>query len=87
MRAPGRRLASGGRIAVNIARDWAQDTTLVRIADRLLNEDLDAKIFEEAAHHFAKRTATLALQIARAETYIVPWAFAYLSSHTRCAFS
>ena len=44
----GRRLASGGRIAVNIARDWAQDTTLVRIADRLLNEDLDAKIFEEA---------------------------------------
>ena len=44
----GRRLASGGRIAVNIARDWAQDTTLVRIADRLFNEDLDAKIFEEA---------------------------------------
>ena len=29
----GRRLASGGRIAVNIARDWAQDTTLMRIAD------------------------------------------------------
>jgi hypothetical protein len=43
-----RRLARGGRIAVNIARDWAQDTTLVRISDRLLNEDLDAKIFEEA---------------------------------------
>ena len=33
---------------VNIARDWARDTTLVRIADRLFNEDLDAKIFEEA---------------------------------------
>jgi hypothetical protein len=41
-------LASGGRIAVNIARDWAQDTTLVRIADRLFNEGLDAEIFEEA---------------------------------------
>jgi len=44
----GRRLASGGRVAINIARDWAQDATLVRIADRLLNESLDAKIFEEA---------------------------------------
>jgi len=44
----GRRLGRGGRVAVNIARDWAQDTTLVQIADRLLNEDLDAKIFEEA---------------------------------------
>jgi len=44
----GRRLASGGRVAVNIARDWAQDTTLVRIADRLFNENLDVKIFEEA---------------------------------------
>ena len=44
----GKSLARGGRIVVNIARDWAQDTTLVRIADRLLNEDLDAKIFEEA---------------------------------------
>jgi hypothetical protein len=27
-----RRLASGGRVAINIARDWAQDTTLARIA-------------------------------------------------------
>jgi hypothetical protein len=44
----GRCLASGGRVAVNIARDWAQDTTLVRIADRLFNENLDVKIFEEA---------------------------------------
>jgi hypothetical protein len=43
----GRRLASGGRIAVNIARDWAQDTTLVRIADRLFNGNLDVRIFEE----------------------------------------
>jgi hypothetical protein len=44
----GRRLASGGRVAINIARDWAQDITLVRIADRLFNENLDVKIFEEA---------------------------------------
>jgi hypothetical protein len=44
----GRRLANGGTVAINIARDSAQDTTLVRIADRLLNENLDAKIFEEA---------------------------------------
>ena len=44
----GRRLASGGKVVVNIARDWAEDTTLMRIADRLFNEDLDAKIFEEA---------------------------------------
>ena len=44
----GRRLASGGRLAVNIARDWAQGTTLVRIADRLFNENLDVKIFEQA---------------------------------------
>jgi len=44
----GRRLASGGRVAINIARDRVQDTTIVRIADRLLNESLDAKIFEEA---------------------------------------
>src|SRR5262249_11542167 len=44
----GRRLASGGRVAVNIARDWAQDTTLVRIADGFFNENLDVKIFEEA---------------------------------------
>jgi hypothetical protein len=43
-----RRLASGGRVAVNIALDWAQDTTLVRIADGLFNAGLDAKIFEEA---------------------------------------
>ena len=51
----GRRLATGGRIAVNIARDWAQDTTLVRIADRLLNEDLDAKIFEGSPTQRSKR--------------------------------
>jgi hypothetical protein len=44
----GRRLAGGGRVAINIARSWAQDTALVRIADRLSNENLDAKIFEEA---------------------------------------
>jgi hypothetical protein len=44
----GRRLGSGGRVAVNIARDWVQDITLVRIADRLLNENLDARIFVEA---------------------------------------
>ena len=43
-----RRLASGGRVAVNIDRNWAQDTALVRIADRLFNENLDVKIFEEA---------------------------------------
>jgi hypothetical protein len=43
----GRRVANGGSVAVNIARGWAQDTTLVRIADRLFNEGLDAKIFEE----------------------------------------
>jgi spermidine synthase len=43
----GRRLASGGRVAVNIARNWAQDTTLVRIASRLFNENLDVKLFEE----------------------------------------
>src|SRR5262249_26849294 len=44
----GRRLASGGRVAVNIARDWAQDTTLVRIAGRLFNENLAVRIFEKA---------------------------------------
>jgi len=44
----GRRLASGGRVAVNIALDWAPGTTLVRITERLLNEGLDAKIFKEA---------------------------------------
>src|SRR5262245_8269858 len=44
----GRRLASGGRVAINIAREWVQDTILVPIADRLFNENLDAKIFEEA---------------------------------------
>ncbi len=44
----GRRLASGGRVAVNIARDWAEDTTLARIADRFFNAGLDTKIFEEA---------------------------------------
>jgi hypothetical protein len=44
----GKRLASGGRVAINIARDWAQDATLMGIADRLFNENLDAKIFEEA---------------------------------------
>jgi hypothetical protein len=43
-----RRLASGGRVAVNIDRNWAQDTALVRIADRLFNESLDVKILEEA---------------------------------------
>ena len=44
----GRRLASGGRVAINIARHWAQDTTLARIAGRLFDENLDARIFEEA---------------------------------------
>jgi spermidine synthase len=44
----GRHLACGGRVAINIALDWVQDTTLVRIADRLFNENLDVKIFEEA---------------------------------------
>ena len=43
-----RSLASGGRIAVNIARNWAQDTTLARIAGRLYNAGLDVEIFEEA---------------------------------------
>jgi hypothetical protein len=43
----GRRLASGGRVAINIDRNWARETTLVRIADRLFNENLDVKIFEE----------------------------------------
>ena len=43
-----RRLASGGRVAVNIDRNWAQDTALVRIADRFFNENLEVKIFEEA---------------------------------------
>ena len=44
----GKRLASGGRVAVNIARAWAQDTTLTRIAGRLLGENLDVRMFEEA---------------------------------------
>jgi spermidine synthase len=44
----GRRLANGGRVAINIARDWAQDATLMRTADRLCNEGLGARIFEEA---------------------------------------
>jgi hypothetical protein len=44
----GRRLASGGRVAINIARNWAQDTILTRIADRLFNENLDVRILEEA---------------------------------------
>jgi hypothetical protein len=44
----GRRVTSGGRIAINIARAWAQDTTLVRIADQLFNENLDVMIFKEA---------------------------------------
>jgi hypothetical protein len=43
----GRRLANGGRIAVNIARDRTEDTTLVRIAERFFNENLDVKIFAE----------------------------------------
>jgi len=43
----GRRLASGGRVAVNIARNRARETTLVRIADRLFSENLDVKVFEE----------------------------------------
>ena len=43
-----RSLANGGRIAVNIARNWAQDTTLARIAGRLYNAGLDVEIFEEA---------------------------------------
>ena len=42
----GRRLASGGRVAVNIALDWAQDTALVRIAGRLVHENLDVRILE-----------------------------------------
>jgi spermidine synthase len=44
----GRHLAIGGRVVINIARDWAQTTTLARIAGRLFDEDLDARIFEEA---------------------------------------
>jgi spermidine synthase len=44
----GRRLAIGGRVVINIARDWAQTTTLARIAGRLFDEDLDARLFEEA---------------------------------------
>ena len=44
----GSRLASGGTIVINIARDWAQDTTLMRIAGRLLDENLNAQMFEEA---------------------------------------
>jgi hypothetical protein len=59
-----RRVASGGRVAVNIARDWAQETTLVRIADGLFNEGLDAKIFEEAPsrdHAWAPPCAQYAL--------------------------
>ena len=43
----GRRLSRGGRVAINIARDWAQDTTVARIAGRLIDENLDARIFEE----------------------------------------
>ena len=50
-----KRLASGGRIAINIARDWAQDTTLARIAGRLFDENLDARIFEEAPAERSKR--------------------------------
>ena len=44
----GTRLARGGRIAINIARHWAQDTALARIAGRLLDANLDARVFEEA---------------------------------------
>jgi hypothetical protein len=44
----GRRLGNDGRIAINIARGWAPPTTLARIAGRLCNENLDARIFEEA---------------------------------------
>lgn len=43
----GRRLASGGRVAINIARGMAQDTTLTRVAGWLFDESLDARIFEE----------------------------------------
>jgi hypothetical protein len=43
----GSRLASGGRLAINVARAWAQDTTRAHIAGRLLDESLDARIFEE----------------------------------------
>jgi hypothetical protein len=43
----GSRIASGGRVAINIARDWAQDTTLAQIAGRLCDENLEARIFEE----------------------------------------
>jgi hypothetical protein len=44
----GSRLPSGGRVAINIARDWAQDTTLAQIAGRLIDEDVDARIFQES---------------------------------------
>ena len=44
----GKRLASGGRAVINIARDWAQATTLAQIAGRLCDANLDARIFEEA---------------------------------------
>lgn len=43
----GRRLASGGRIAINIARDWAQATTLKQIASRFCHGNLGARVFEE----------------------------------------
>jgi hypothetical protein len=43
----GKRLASGGRVAINIARDWAEATTLAQIAGRLCDKNLEARIFEK----------------------------------------
>jgi hypothetical protein len=44
----GRRLASGGRVAINIARGLAKDNALTQIAGRLFHENLDARVFEES---------------------------------------
>ena len=42
-----RRLGGGGQIAINLAREWAQDTTLAQIAGRLLDKNLEPQIYEE----------------------------------------
>ena len=44
----GRRLSSRGRVTIKIASAWAQDNTLSLIVRRLFEENLNARIFEEA---------------------------------------
>ena len=61
----GSRLASGGTIVINIARDWAQDTTLMRIAGRLLDENLNAQMFEEAPRRGRSAVIVATKQVTR----------------------